>query len=53
MSVFLVKTNLHPMDFIPSNRSIKVHAWLVYMEYVSDFKVSSHFLESISDIGFI
>ena len=46
----LLKTHLHPMGLIPSGGSTKVHTWLGYMESISDFMASSHFLESMSDI---
>jgi len=43
MSVFLSKTHLHSMSFIPSGESTKVHTWLVYMKFILDFMILSHF----------
>jgi hypothetical protein len=41
------------MGFIPSDGSIKVHIWLVYMKFILEFIASSYFLESILDIASI
>ena len=42
MSVFFLKTHLHPMGFIPLGGSTKVPSWFIHMESILDFMVSSH-----------
>ena len=51
MSVFFLKTHLHPIGFTPSGASTSVQTWLVYMESISDFMASFHKAESISCIA--
>src|SRR6516165_10441259 len=52
MSVFLLKTHLHPIGLMPSGASTSVQTRLAYMESISDFMASSQFPESISNIAF-
>ena len=46
MLVFFLKTHLHPMGFIYSSGSTKVHTWFSYMESISYFMTTSHLSDS-------
>ncbi|KAK9106738.1 hypothetical protein Syun_022749 [Stephania yunnanensis] len=51
MSVFFLKTHLHPMVLPPSGKLTKFQTWLSYMDCISEFMALSHLSESGPDIA--
>ena len=46
-SFFVLKTNLHPMAFIPSGNSMRSQTQLDAIEFVSSFMALYHELDSL------
>ena len=53
MLIFLLKTHLYLVGFIPLDESTKVYTWLVDMKFISHFMTLSHLSRSILDIASI